>query len=86
MPGRSIFTGKIDLFDDLDQCYSQAANTVRRSTTHEYFNVLYLEKDERTGMPIMPKNFDRKYIMFRGGKNADGRLLSLQEIHLLLKK
>lgn len=74
MPGRSIFTGKIDLFDDLDQCYSQAANTVRRSTTHEYFNVLYLEKDERTGMPIMPKNFDRKYIMFRGGKNADGSL------------
>ena len=60
--GRSIFTGKIDLFDDLDQCYSQAANTVRRSTTIEYFNTQYLEKDEHTGMPVMPKAFDRKYI------------------------
>ena len=70
--GRSIFTGKIDLFDDLDQCHSQAANTVRRSTTHEYFNTQYLEKDEKTGMPVMPKDFDRKYILYKGGRNGDG--------------
>lgn len=70
--GRSIFTGKIDLFDDLDQCLSQSANTVRRSTTHEYFNSLYLEKDQHTGMPIMPRDFDRKYVMFRGMTNGDG--------------
>lgn len=70
--GRSIFTGKIDLFDDLDQCYSQAANTVRRSTTIEYFNTQYLEKDEHTGMPIMPKAFDRKYIAYKGGRTGDG--------------
>jgi hypothetical protein len=70
--GRSIFTGKIDMFDDLDQCMSQSANTVRRSTVHEYFNSQYLEKDEHTGMPIMPKDFDRKYVMFRGMKNAEG--------------
>lgn len=70
--GRSIYTGKIDLFDDLDQCHSQSANTVRRSTTHEYFNTQYLEKDEKTGMPIMPRDFDRKYIMFKGGRNGDG--------------
>lgn len=72
--GRSIFTGKLDLFDDLDQCLSQAANTVRRSTTQEYFNSLYLEKDQNTGMPIMPKNYDRKYTMFQGGKGGDGPL------------
>lgn len=72
--GRSIYTGKIDLFDDEDQCHSQAANCVRRSTVHEYFNTQYLEKDEHTGMPIMPKDFDRKYVMFRGAKNGDGAL------------
>lgn len=72
-PGRSIFTGKTDLFDDLDQCHSQAANTVRRSTVHEYFDTQYLEKDDRTGMPMMPKDFDRKYIMFRGRKGGDGQ-------------
>lgn len=70
--GRSIFTGKIDMFDDLDQCLSQSSNTVRRSTTHEYFNTLYLEKDAETGMPIMPKDFDRKYVMYRGSKDGEG--------------
>lgn len=71
-PGRSIFTGKIDLFDDLDQCLSQASNTVRRSTTVEYFDTNYLERDPNTGMPIQPKAFDRKYTMFRGSTSADG--------------
>lgn len=72
LPGRSIFTGKTDLFDDLDQCMSQAANTVRRSTVHEYFNTLYLEKDQFTGMPIMPHDFDRKYIAYKGMMGGDG--------------
>lgn len=70
--GRSIFTGKIDMFDDLDQCLSQSANTVRRSTTLEYFDTMYLEKDDKTGMPKMPHAFDRKYIAFKGSKNGDG--------------
>lgn len=70
--GRSIFTGKIDLFDDLDQCLSQSANTVRRSTAREYFNSNYLERDPNTGMPIMPTAFDRKYVMFQGGRDANG--------------
>lgn len=72
--GRSIFTGKIDLFDDLDQCHSQAANAVRRSTVHEYFDTQYLEKDENTGAPIMPKDFDRKYVLFKGGRGSDGQM------------
>ena len=73
-PGRSIFTGKIDLFDDLDQCLSQSANTVRRSTTIEYFDVKYLEKDENTGLPKMPHSFDRKYVSYKGVKTGDGLL------------
>ena len=72
MYGRSIFTGKIGLFDDLDQCLSQAANAVRRSTVHEYFNVDFLERDRETGMPKQPKSFDRKYTMYMGATNADG--------------
>lgn len=70
--GRSIFTGKIDMFDDLDQCLSQSSNTVRRSTTLEYFDTMYLEKDEKTGVPRMPHSFDRKYIQFKGSRNGDG--------------
>ena len=71
-PGRSIFQGKIDLLDDLDQCLSQSANTVRRSTTREYFNTDFLERDEETGMPKQPKVFDRAYTMYAGGKNMNG--------------
>ena len=70
--GRSIFTGKVDLFDDLDQCLSQASNAVRRSTPIEYFNTDYLERDSTTGLPKQPKAFDRKYTMYAGQKNADG--------------
>lgn len=70
--GRSIFTGKLDLFDDLDQCLSQAANTVRKSTPVEYFNSDFLERDRHTGLPVQPKAFDRKYTMYAGGKTTDG--------------
>ena len=70
--GRSIFTGKLDLFDDLDQCLSQAANTVRRSTTVEYFNTDFFERDPRTGMPKQPKAYDRKYSFFAGQKDSNG--------------
>ena len=70
--GRSMYTGKFDLFDDLDQCLSQSSNTVRRSTAIEYFNTDFLERDKKSGLPIMPKAYDRKYTSYTGGKNADG--------------
>ncbi len=69
--GRSMFTGKIDLFDDLDQCLSQSSNTVRRSTPVEYFNTDFLERD-KSGLPKMPNVYDRKYTSFQGGRTADG--------------
>ena len=70
--GRSIFTGKLDLFDDLDQCLSQASNAVRKSTPTEYFDTEFLERDKRTGMPVQPKAYDRKYVFYKGQKGADG--------------
>lgn len=70
--GRSIFTGKTDLFDDLDQALSQASNTVRRSTVVEYFNSDFFERDPKTGMPKQPKSYDRKYSFFATPKNANG--------------
>ena len=72
LPGRSIFTGKIDLFDDLDQCLSQESNAVRRSTPTEVWDTNFLEKDSRTGMPVMPHSFDRKYVSYRGLRGGDG--------------
>ena len=69
--GRSIFTGKIDLFDDLDQCLSQASNSVRASTPKEYFNSEFLERDEK-GLPKQPKAYDRKYTVVSAPIGGDG--------------
>lgn len=73
-PGRSIFAGKIDLFDDLDKCLSQSSNAVTRSTPIEYIDAQYLERDEQTGQPKQPKLFDRKYIMLSSVLTGDGQM------------
>ena len=73
-PGRSIFTGKIDLFDDLDKELSQKSNTVTRSTPIEYVDSAYLERDENTGQPKQPKLYDRKYIMISSVLGGDGQV------------
>lgn len=69
--GRSIFTGKIDLFDDLDQALSQSSNAVRLSTPIEYIDEEYLDRD-KNGLPKKPQAYDRKYVMMKGQKNGDG--------------
>lgn len=76
MEGRSIFTGKIDLFDELDQCLSQSSSSVRKSTPVEYIDVNFLERDVKTGVPIQPKAYDRKFIMYNGAKSVDGSPLN----------
>ena len=73
-PGRSIFTGKIDLFDDLDKELSQKSNAVTRSTPIEYIDSQYLERDENTGQPLQPKAYDRKYIMVASVLTGDGQM------------
>ena len=74
--GRSVFKGRIDLFDDLDQCLSQSSNTVRKSTPKEYFNSDFLERDAKTGLPIQPKAYDRKYTMYTGARDGNGNVAS----------
>ena len=72
MYGRSIFQGRVDLFDDLDQCWSQTANAIKLSTPVENVNSLFLERSQDTGLPIMPKAYNRKFILYRGVTDADG--------------
>ena len=82
LPGRSVYSGKIDIFDDLDQCWSQASNSVRRSTVQEYFDTNFLERDPKTGMLKQPKSFDRKYTMVTGGRTADGTLAGASAVQV----
>lgn len=59
--GRSIFAGKVDLFDDLDQILSQASQTVRVSTPVEYYPTSLIGKN-KNGFAMMPKVFNRQFI------------------------
>lgn len=71
-PGKSIFCGKISFFDDIDQAWSQLSNTTRKATPIEYIDVNVLERDKKTGMPIQPRAYDRKYTMYYGARNSEG--------------
>jgi len=68
---KSIFSGKIDLFDDLDQVISQASSTVRKSTPIEYFPADLLTRDAQ-GRAKLPKRYDREYLKFPTSRNGDG--------------
>lgn len=69
--GRSIFEGKLDVFDDIDQALSIASNTDRRATPTELFNTLYAEHNE-DGSPKLPSFFERRYVAVQGQKNSMG--------------
>lgn len=69
--GRSVYKGKIDIFDDLDQALTQRSRTCKLSTPVEYINANALERDEN-GLPITPDSYDRQYIMTYDLPNGDG--------------
>lgn len=79
--GKSIFAGKTDLFDDLDQDLSQCSQTVRVSTPVEYYPVDLLER-QANGQPKMPKVYNRQYVEYEGltdgDGNKDGRIYTTQ--------
>lgn len=84
--GRSLFDGKIDLFDDLDQILSQDSQTIRVSTPVEYYPVDLLER-QQNGLPQMPKCFNRQFIKTDGITDGDGNTNSTiqttqPELHL----
>jgi hypothetical protein len=73
--GRSIFTGKVDLFDDLDQALSQSANVVRKSTPVEYYPMDLIET-KSNGERKPPTRYDRTYVNFPSGRSGEGDITS----------
>ena len=71
--GRSIFSGKIDLFDDLDQTLSQDSQAVRVSTPVEYYPEDILEHS-KNGKALLPNIYNRQYISKGAGMSADGTI------------
>lgn len=71
--GKSIFDGKIDLFDMLDEIWTQASQTNRVSTPIEYYSPDILERT-KDGLPILPTKYNRQYVAKRGVTDGDGNL------------
>lgn len=69
--GKSIYDGKLDLFDMLDEIVTQAGQTNRVSTPVEYYPVDLLQRT-KNGQPIIPKLYNRQYVKLETAPDADG--------------
>lgn len=69
--GKSIYAGKLDLFDMLDEIWSQASQTNRVSTPVEYYNPDILERG-KNGSISMPNLYNRQFIKKAGIPDGDG--------------
>lgn len=69
--GRSVFEGRLDVFDDLDQSLSQRSHTCRVSTPVEYYEASLLRRDAM-GNPVLPSRYDRDYVAREASIDGDG--------------
>lgn len=64
--GRSVFDGKCDMFDALDEDISQWTDAVRAGRAARYIPLDLIPRDTSTGAPIEPNPFDNQFIAVRG--------------------
>lgn len=69
--GRSIYSGKVDLFDMLDEILSQASQTNRVSTPVEYYSTEILGRDRNGGIGL-PSIYNRQFVERVGTPNGEG--------------
>lgn len=60
--GKSIYDGKIDCFDALDEAWSQWMEALRLNKTKEYIPLNMLPRNPNTGEVLIPNAFDNMYI------------------------
>ena len=71
--GKSIYDGKLDLFDLMDEILTQAGQTNRVSTPVEYYPVDLLQRTNK-GQPILPKLYNRQYVKIEATPDGDGNM------------
>ena len=60
--GQSIFDGKLDAFDALDEAISQWWQAMRDSRPKTYFPERYIPRDPRNGGMLRPNPFDNSFV------------------------
>ena len=71
--GKSIYDGKIDLFDMLDEILTQAGQTNRVSTPVEYYPIDLLPRTQK-GAPVLPHLYNRQYVKVDATPDGDGAI------------
>ncbi len=66
--GASVFTGKVDLFDDFDQNLTQEASIMQAITPVENIDLNSLDVDEK-GKRILPNVYGKKYNFYQSNKS-----------------
>ena len=73
--GKSIFDGKADSFDSLDESWSQWMDALRRGRSKEYIPETMLPRNPKTGELLQPNPFDHAYIKadkpMKEGENSE---------------
>ena len=60
--GRSVFEGKCDNFDSLDECYSQWVHAMRESRPTKYIPLSFIPRNEQNGTLLKPNPFDNQFV------------------------
>lgn len=71
--GKSIFDGKSDAFDSLDEAWSQWMDALRANRTREYIPTDLLPRNPNTGEILKPNAFDNRFLQSDGAMTEDGK-------------
>lgn len=71
--GKSIYDGKLDLFDFMDEILTQSGQTNRVSTPVEYYPTDLLGRTNK-GVPVLPSLYNRQYVKVEGTLDGDGNV------------
>jgi hypothetical protein len=60
--GQSVYEGKSDAFDGLDECLSQWVDALRAGRTRTYIPESLVPRDPRNGSLVRPNPFDNRFV------------------------
>lgn len=80
--GGSIFDGKLDSFDALDEAWSQWIDALRAGRAKTYIPECLIPRDPKTGQLFQPNSFDNRYIKSESdmSQNAKNQITTEQPI------
>lgn len=71
--GKSIYEGKIDAFDAVDECLSQWIDALRSGRTKTYIPDVLIPRDTSGGFLLSPNSFDNRFIKVGSDMGQDSK-------------